>query len=146
MTFPAQPTTFAKTSDGSDFPVRRITTAQDAELVAKAARSKQILPQHLTNDDSACRLFATFHGDVPVGWVRSIRTHPECAWVSNMFVNPDFRRKGIGRSLLSAMLDDDARLGVNWSVLLASLTGAMLYPRLGYVQQGLLLLFCPAKK
>jgi len=129
-----------------DHPVRRVTTIDDAAAIAKAARSKQILPDHLNTDDSACRLFAAFHEQTPIGWVRSIRTHDNCAWVSNMFVNPDYRRRGIGRSLLSAMLEDDLRLGVQWSVLLASLTGALLYPRIGYVQQGLLLIFSPIRK
>ncbi len=126
-------------------PVRRVTSADDAAAVAKAARSRQILPRHLAEDDSGCRLFAAFQEDVPVGWVRSIRTHPDCAWVASMFVSPEHRRKGIGRCLLSAMLDDDARLGVRWSVLLASLTGALLYPHLGYEEQGLLQLFTPTR-
>lgn len=127
------------------FPVRRVTTAADANAVAKAARSRQIFPQHLTEADSICRLYAAFDEDKPIGWVRSIRTHPDCAWVSNLFVHPDHRRKGIGRTLMTAMLDDDAKYGVGWSVLLASLTGAMLYPHLGYEQRGLLLLFYPRK-
>jgi hypothetical protein len=46
---------------------------------------------------------------------------------------------------MTAMLDDDANYGVTCSVLLASLTGAMLYPHLGYQQRGLLLLFYPRK-
>ena len=96
-------------------------------------------------DDSVCRLYAAYDGDVPIGWVRGIRTHSDCAWVAGMFVSPEYRRQGIGRSLLSAMLEDDACHGVNWSVLLASLTGALLYPHLGYREQGLLLLFSPAK-
>ena len=129
----------------STIPVRRIMAAEDANAVAKAARSRQILPDHLREDDSICRLFAAFQEDAPIGWVRSIRTHPDCAWVASMFVSPDHRRKGIGRSLLSAMLDDDARLGVRWSVLLASLTGALLYPHLGYREQGILLLFSPKR-
>lgn len=129
----------------SAIPVSRIRSQTEADAIAREARARQILPQHLGEDDSACRLFAAYDGDTPIGWVRSLRTHPDCAWVSNMFVSPEHRRKGIGRSLLSAMLDDDARLGVGWSVLLSSLTGAMLYPHLGYKEQGLLLLFSPTR-
>jgi GNAT superfamily N-acetyltransferase len=124
-------------------PMRRIVSAKDAAAIAKAARSRQILPEHLCEGESPCRLYAAFEGDTPVGWVRSVRTHADCAWVASMFVAPDHRRKGIGRTLLSAMLDDDARFGVRWSVLLASLTGALLYPHLGYREQGTLLLFSP---
>jgi GNAT superfamily N-acetyltransferase len=127
-------------------PIRRITQTAEANAVAKAARSRQILPQHLTEEDAACRLYAAFDGDRPIGWCSSIRTHPDRAWVSNLFVHPDYRRKGIGRTLMSAMLDDDARYGVTWSVLLASLTGAKLYPCLGYEERGQLLLFSPRKR
>jgi GNAT superfamily N-acetyltransferase len=129
----------------SAWPVRRIVTEDDAAAVAKAAGSRQIHPQHLSEEDSVCRLYAAYDGETPIGWVRSIRTHPECAWVSTMYVEPAHRRKGIGRTLLSAMLDDDERFGVRWSVLLASLAGALLYPHLGYVQQGLLLVFTPTR-
>jgi GNAT superfamily N-acetyltransferase len=128
-----------------DYPTRRVVTAADAEAVRTAARSRQILPAHLVEADSVCRLYAAFEGDAAIGWVRSIRTHPECAWVASMFVAREHRRKGIGRSLLTAMLEDDARFGVRWSVLLASLTGALLYPHLGYEERGLLLVFTPAR-
>jgi GNAT superfamily N-acetyltransferase len=127
------------------YPTRRIVNAEDADKVAKAARARQMLPQHITQEDSVCRLYAAFEGEAPIGWVRTIRTHPECAWVAGLFVHPDYRRKGIGRSLMSAMLEDDVRYGVRWSVLLASLTGALLYPRLGYEERGLLLLFSPRR-
>jgi hypothetical protein len=127
-------------------PIRRVVTAEDAALVAKEARSRQILPEHLVEGDSVCRLYAAFEATAPIGWVRSIRTHPDCTWVSNMFVVPDHRRKGIGRALLTGMLDDDARFGVEWSVLLASSAGAQLYPHLGYREQGILLIFTPSRK
>ncbi len=127
------------------YPVRRVVLPEGAAAIARAARSRQILDEHLGDGDRVCRLFAAFDGGAPIGWVRSIRTHPECAWVSNMYVKPEYRRRGIGRSLLSAMLDDDARYGIRWSVLLASLTGALLYPHLGYREQGLLLIFSPAR-
>jgi GNAT superfamily N-acetyltransferase len=65
--------------------------------------------------------------------------------VANLFVDPDYRRRGIGKSLMSAMLDEDALSGVKYSALMASKTGALLYPHLGYEQTGLLLLFYPPK-
>ena len=127
------------------YPVRRVVAAEDAAKLAKAARSRQIYPEHLGKEDRICRLYAAFDGDTPIGWVRSIRTHPDCSWVSTMYVDPSHRRKGIGKTLLSAMLDDDHRFGVQWSVLLASLTGALLYPHIGYQEQGLLLIFNPVR-
>src|SRR5207244_7275352 len=91
------------------------------------------------------RLYGAFDNETPVGWVRSVSTHSDCNWVSNLFVHPDYRRRGIGKSLMSAMLNEDASYGVEYSALLASQTGALLYPHLGYEQQGLLLVFVPPK-
>lgn len=120
---------------------RRVFSKLDADAVAKAARSSQIPATCLTSEDAICRLYAAYVDERPVGWVRSIRTGDCCAYVSNLYVSPEHRRRGIGRSLMGTMLEDDARFGVKWSVLLASQTGALLYPLLGYKQQGLLILF-----
>lgn len=68
-----------------------------------------------------------------------------CNWVSNLFVHPDYRRRGIGKSLMSTMLNEDADYGVKYSALLASKTGALLYPHLGYEQHGVLLIFTPRR-
>ncbi|HZT43290.1 MAG TPA: GNAT family N-acetyltransferase [Chthonomonadaceae bacterium] len=129
----------------NSYDVRRVIDAANAEKVAKAARARQIFPEHLTEADSICRVYAAFDGDTPIGWARSIRTHPDYSWVAGLFVQPSYRRQGIGRTLMSTMLDDDARYGVKWSVLTASSAGAKLYPHLGYVERGLLLIFSPRK-
>ena len=126
-------------------PVRRITSAEMAAAVTSASGARQIFPQHLVPGDSECRLYAAYDGETPIGWTRSIRTHPDRAWVAGLYVQAAHRRQGIGRTLMSAMLDDDERFGVRWSVLLASFTGALLYPHLGYEQKGLLLVFTPRK-
>ncbi len=125
--------------------IRRIVTACDADLIAKAARYRQILRRFLTEENSECRLYAAFENGTPVGWVRSIRTHDDCAWVSNLYVKQEFRRRGIALSLMTSMLDDDEKYGVAFSVLLSSITGSFMYPALGYEQRGLLLIFSPAK-
>jgi predicted acetyltransferase len=62
-----------------------------------------------------------------------------------MYVAPAHRRHGIGGALLVKMLRDDRRLGFQQSVLLSSHTGALLYPRLGYRQIGLLYIFAPKR-
>ena len=63
-----------------------------------------------------------------------------------MYVNPRYRRRGIGRSMLAKMLRDDRAAGLRQSVLTASHTGAMLYPVVGYELIGELLLFTPKKR
>jgi hypothetical protein len=44
------------------------------------------------------------------------------------------------------MLRDDRTRGAKQSVLLSSHTGALLYPRVGYEQIGMLLIFAPKRK
>jgi GNAT superfamily N-acetyltransferase len=130
----------------STFPVRRVTQRAEAEAIAKAARGRQLLPEHLKEANAPIRLYGAFDLEAPVGWVSSVRADPDCTWVSNLFVRPDYRRRGIGKSLMSAMLNEDASYGVAYSALLASKTGALLYPHLGYEQHGELLLFFPRKE
>lgn len=128
-----------------EYPIRRVTNEADAEAVAKAALSRQLLPEHLTEDDAHIRLYAAFEEETSIGWVSSVRTHSDCAWVASLFVNEAFRGRGIGRSLMSKMLDEDARYSVENSILLASSAGSRLYPHLGYEQRGLLLVLAPRK-
>ena len=131
------------------FPIRRVTTIDLAERLATAARSRQVLPQHLT-DDSPLHQYAALDGERPIGWVRSIRVVDDAAgaaaWVSNMYVEPPYRRRGVGRSMLARMLRGDRARGVTWSVLTASHAGALLYPVVGYDLIGELLLFTPTQR
>lgn len=78
-------------------------------------------------------------------WVRSIGVG-DATWCSNIYVKPEFRRRGIARALLSQMLHDDRSAGAQQAVLLASHTGAKLYPVVGYEQIGTLLVYTPPKE
>jgi len=62
-----------------------------------------------------------------------------------MYVSPSHRRRGIGQALLSRMMRDDRARGSRSSVLTASHTGALLYPRVGYERIGTLFMFVPGK-
>src|SRR5205814_4495540 len=103
-------------------PVCRVHTKDLADRLARAARSRQVLPEHLAAD-SALRQYVAMDGERPIGWVRSIRVDLDgggrATWVSNMMVEPRYRRRGIGRSLLARMLRDDRAGGAEASVLLA---------------------------
>ena len=129
----------------ADVTIRRVTNSHDADKVNAGAGARQIFKEHLTTEDCVCRLYAAFENDTPVGWVRSIRTGAETAYVSNLYVIEQYRRQGIGGALMSAMLADDGRHGVRFSALASSTSGAMLYPKLGYHKIGTLLLFAPPK-
>jgi GNAT superfamily N-acetyltransferase len=114
-----------------------------ADRLAKAARSRQVLPAHFAKH-SLLRQYAALDGELPIGWVRSIVVG-DATWVSNMYVEPKYRRRGIGKSLLARMLRDDRAAGAEMSVLLSSHTGALLYPHVGYERIGTLLLFTPRR-
>ncbi len=124
----------------------RIARVEDevmAAKLAKAAGARQVLPEHLGRGTPLRQYVATI-GQTLVGWVRSIDVG-STTWCSNMFVLPKFRRQGIARSMLSRMLSDDRENGSKQAILLASHTGAMLYPFVGYRQIGTLLLFTPRR-
>ena len=121
----------------------RVTDADLAERVAKAQRSRPLA--HLTTDDAPVRMYVCLKGSMVVGWVSSVRSDDESTWVSNLHVREDFRRQGIGRALMTAMMEDDVRFGLRWSVLLSSQAGANLYPLVGYEQIGLLQIYMPIK-
>jgi GNAT superfamily N-acetyltransferase len=125
-------------------PVVRVDSSELAERVKRAARTRQILPEHMGREDTL-RLYAAINGRSAVGWVKSIPVD-DCAWVSNLYVDKAMRGKGIGRALMSTMLQDDAAHGVRHSVLLASGAGSRLYPHVGYERIGTLMMFIPAKR
>ena len=125
--------------------IERVTTHKMADVSTKAARSRQILPEHLPNDDSLhtpIRQYVALIDDEIVGRVASVMAE-EDTWVSNLYVSPEFRRRGIGRALMSRMLLDDRAADVRQSVLLASHTGAKLYPIVGYEEIGMLYIYSP---
>jgi GNAT superfamily N-acetyltransferase len=123
--------------------IQRVMTAELANRLTEATVVRQILPVHFT-PDAPLRAYTALLDEQIVGWVRSIQVK-DATWCSNMYVRPEFRRRGIARSLLSQMLQDDAASGAKLAVLLASQTGAKLYPTVGYTQIGTLLLFTPRK-
>ncbi|HSI71927.1 MAG TPA: GNAT family N-acetyltransferase [Fimbriimonas sp.] len=120
--------------------VSRVDDQAAADRLAKAAGNK---PRPFAPGLS--RAYIAELDGLPVGWVRSIETGEGMAWVAGMYVKTEFRRQGIAKALLSFMLRDDAEQGIHMSVLLASHTGALLYPALGYEQIGTLHLFTPRR-
>ena len=124
--------------------IRRVRTPQLAARLAKAARSRQILPENL-GDDAPQRQYVALIDGAIVGWVGSIAVE-DATWCQNMFVQREFRRRGIARAMLCRLLRDDRGAGAKLAVLLASHTGAKLYTTVGYRQIGTLLLFSPRKR
>jgi GNAT superfamily N-acetyltransferase len=121
-----------------------VTSPLQAEALAKVAGRRQILPEFLTMTPEPMRQYVAQDGDSIVGWVGSVVTIG-CAWCTNMYVAPEYRRRGIARALMTRMLQDDRCAGAQANVLLASHTGARLYPLVGYQQIGELLMFVPQR-
>jgi GNAT superfamily N-acetyltransferase len=123
--------------------IERVTTREMAERFGKATRTRPITPENLAKD-APFRQFVALDDGAIIGWVRSVDA-ADSTWCSNMYVRPSHRRRGIGSALLTQMLRDDRRGGAKQSVLLSSHTGALVYPRVGYEQIGLLLIFAPRR-
>jgi GNAT superfamily N-acetyltransferase len=109
--------------------VERVMSQELADRLAKAARARQILPEHFESE--AVRQYVAMAGDKIVGWVRSVEAG-EVRWCSNMHVLPAYRRRGIARAMMGRMLRDDCEAEAEANVLTASHVGAKLYPVVGY--------------
>jgi GNAT superfamily N-acetyltransferase len=127
----------------SPLPIERVRTPELAARFGKATRTRPI-PNELLGKVAPFRQYAALDGDDIVGRVRSVDA-AGVSWCADMHVNESHRRRGIGRALLARMLRDDRARGSKGSVLLASHTGALLYPRSGYEQIGKLLMFAPSR-
>lgn len=128
------------------FPVSPVTTLEQLDALTKAAGRRQLLPAFLTQDPPPMRGYIAEDTAVPqlVGWVSRVAA-AGCGWCHSMFVLPAYRRQGIARALLARMLTDDRACGATASVLLASHSGALLYPKVGYQQIGTLYLYNPPR-
>jgi GNAT superfamily N-acetyltransferase len=123
--------------------IEQVKTSEMAERFGKATRTRPIVAEHLNNDAPFRQYVALERGQL-VGWVRSVNAG-DSSRCSNMYVRPSHRRRGIGSALLAKMLRDDRARGAKKSILLSSHTGALIYPRVGYEQIGLLLVFAPRR-
>lgn len=132
------------TSAPGPLPQRRVATAAEVERIAKAAGRRVVLPEHLGVEPPPMREYAAWDGDRPVGWVGSVDADG-CGWVTWMFVEEAYRRRGIARALMAQMLADDVAQGFRSSVLLASQTGGKLYPTVGYRRIGTLFMYTSPK-
>lgn len=119
--------------------IERVRTPELAARLGKVTRSRPI-PASQLGDDAPFRQYVALDGEDVVGYVRSVDA-VGATWCTRMQVNVPYRRRGIGQALLCRMLRDDRARGSKCSVLLASHTGALLYPRVGYERIGTLFMF-----
>ncbi|WP_225768532.1 GNAT family N-acetyltransferase [Inquilinus sp. Marseille-Q2685] len=122
-------------------PIERVRTPGLAARLGKATRTRPI-PDGLLGDGAPFRQYVALDGEDIVGRVRSVDA-AGATWCADMHVAPSHRRRGIGRALLSRMLQDDQARGSKASMLTATHAGALLYPGMGYERIGTLLMFAP---
>ena len=123
--------------------IERVRTPELAARLGKANRSRPI-SDSLLGDDAPFRQYVALDGEDIVGRVRSVDA-VGATWCADMHVKESHRRRGIGQGLLCRMMRDDKGHGSKCSVLTASHTGALLYPRVGYERIGTLLTFAPVR-
>jgi GNAT superfamily N-acetyltransferase len=124
--------------------IERVRTTDLAVRLGKITRTRPI-SSNLLGDDAPFRQYVALDGEDIVGRVRSVDA-VGATWCADMYVRPSHRRRGIGQALLSKMLRDDRARGSKCSVLTASHTGALLYPRVGYERIGTLFMFAPRRE
>ena len=124
-----------------------IECVRTPEMAAQLGRITRTRPisGNLLGDGAPFRQYVALDGADIVGRVRSVDA-AGATWCADMYVHPSHRRRGIGKALLSKMLRDDRARGSQCSVLTASHTGALLYPRVGYERIGTLLMFAPKRE
>jgi predicted GNAT family N-acyltransferase len=86
------------------------------------------------DDDTAIHLVAQADG-VIIGTGRVV-LHPDYAKIGRMAVLPQWRRHGIGRALLEALLREAAQRGAPHAVLHAQVHAVGFYARAGFVVVG----------
>jgi GNAT superfamily N-acetyltransferase len=123
--------------------IEQVRSSEVAARLGKVTRTRPI-PEILLGEGAPFRQYVAFDGEDIVGRVRSVDA-VGATWCADMYVNPSHRRRGIGQALLGTMLRDDRARGSKCSVLTASHTGALLYPRLGYERIGTLFMFVPKR-
>ena len=123
--------------------IERVRTPELAARLGKMTRTRPIADSSL-GDDAPFRQYVALDGEDIVRRVRSVDA-VGATWCADMYVNPSYRRRGIGQALLCRMLRDDRARGSKCSVLTASHAGALLYPRMRYERIGTLLMFVPRR-
>lgn len=123
--------------------VSLVDTEAMATQLAEVTREKMMPKEYLALQSSPVRCHVAMISDRIAGWARSISIG-DSGWCDSMFVEPEFRRRGVGRALVEAMLRSDRTAGLTASVLVARHAGAKLYAAIGYQTMGTVLVFTPA--
>ena len=109
-----------------------------AEALEKARQSyAQLLPQGTATPDQYLSILVDDTGSrVGIAWLGLFRKIPRIeAWVYDLFIDPEQRRKGFGRQAMRLLEDQARQLGavkIGLHVFSNNLTAHKLYERAGY--------------
>lgn len=126
------------------FPIMEIADTGHANAIAKAWRRRQIRLTDIANPDALHRVYTIHDGTKFIGSVGSVVVG-ETGWIAALYVDSAYRRMGIGTALMRRAMSDNYTRGIKDHVLVASHTGAKLYPTLGYQSLGTLCSYNPPK-
>ena len=132
----------------STWHIRRVASVEEARLVCVRVYgkvSRKVRPEDLTTPTPAIRMYWVDVDGEAVAAARSLMPQRAATWMHDVMTIPEFRRRGIATALLRHVLADDARLGSEHTVLLASQAGSKLYPHVGYHQCALLQVYNPVR-
>ena len=123
--------------------IERVRTPELAARLGKVTRSRPI-PDNLLGDDAPFRQYVALDGEDIVGHVRSV----DAVGSDVVHGHAGQRAAPAARHRAGSAVPDVAGRpgrGSKCSVLLASHTGALLYPRVGYERIGTLFMFAPKR-
>jgi GNAT superfamily N-acetyltransferase len=133
----------------SPWRISRVTSLEEAKRVSLQVFGKparKLRAEDLTAPKPQMRLYWVEVDGHAVAAARSLMPGRGVTWLHDVATLPDYRRRGIATALINHILAEDAILGSKRSVLLASLAGSKLYPRLGYRQVALMQIYTPLRK
>jgi predicted GNAT family acetyltransferase len=130
----------------SPWTIRRVQSAVEARFVCTqiyGRAHRKLRPEDLSAAEPAMRMYWVDVDGKAVAVTRSLRPRPTATWMHDVLTLPEYRRRGIATALMKHVLSEDARLGSEHNVLLASQAGSKLYPLLGYQQPAVLQIYMP---
>jgi len=120
---------------------REMGHKDEAALRALAKASLPLLRRQLT--ENSYRGWLAVDGKKIVGgaglWIHEVLSHPESpkitrrAYVFNVYVEPEYRRRGLARKMMDAIVEHTRKLGFTTLWLHASDDGRSLYEQMGFV-------------
>jgi GNAT superfamily N-acetyltransferase len=96
-------------------------------------RTRSVVEQQL---DSAWRIVGVYRSDTGamIGFARAISDGAEFAYVSDVYIDQEFRGQGLGVELVATMIDRGPGASFRWTLHTSDAHG--LYERFGFTQPG----------